>query len=107
MPLIREPQIWPAQKRRLDGNVCPHCGREIRWVYDGYDWIAVDPEPVMFIMHPEGKSTLVYRNQPVEHCIIYRKGDKRFPAHPLSGRTRHYDTCPTLKASRREYAMAR
>jgi hypothetical protein len=103
-----QPQIWKTHKRREPFENCPHCEKPIRWEYDGSVWIPCDPEPVMFIMHPEGTKTILYKRRIVESCLLYKRGDPRFEGvRPLHGLTRHYSTCPVLIEHRRAYAKMR
>lgn len=98
------PEIWKTHKRRDDFTECPHCGKPLQWIYDGNAWMPCDKEPVMFIMHPEGKQTIVYNRKVYENCLLYRKGDRRFDGvHPLMGSMQHYFTCEVLKQHRRDY----
>ena len=99
-----KPLIWKTHKRRDEFNECPHCGASLRWVYSGDVWIPCDREPVLFMMHPEGRSTVVYEKQIFEHCLLYRKNDKRFGSVPLQGNVPHYYTCPVLKERRIAFA---
>lgn len=97
------PSIWKRHKRRDDFNECPHCGAPLRWIYDGIDWLPCDTEPVLFRMHPEGKSTVVYRRAELANCILYSAKDRKGTGEPLWGHVQHYYTCSVLKARRREY----
>lgn len=63
---------------RCDGDFCPDCGEEIRWVkLDDKEWIAVDPVPVYYIPG-EGKEWLVeslrWYSDILKDCLIWRKG---------------------------------
>lgn len=99
-----QPQVWKNHKRREQFNECPHCGQPLRWIYDGVVWYPCDKEPVIFMMHPSGKSSIVYNRELYKNCLIYRKGDPRFAGtHPLSGSVQHYYSCPILKQHRMEY----
>lgn len=106
MPTPWSPLIWKEHKRReYEMDVCPHCGAEIRWIFDGISWLPCDREPVLFIIHPEGRENVVYRRKVIGRCLTYRKGDPRFAgAIPRQGNVQHYYTCPILKAARRDYA---
>ena len=97
------PLIWKKHKRRGWDNTCPHCGKPIKWIYDGMDWLPCDTEPILFRMHPDGRDTVVYKRQELERCIIYSGQDKKGDGVPLTGHRQHYYTCHVLKARRREY----
>jgi hypothetical protein len=99
-----KPLIWKTHKRREEFNECPHCGGSLRWVYDGDVWIPCDKEPTLFMLHPEGRSVVVYKHQVYEHCLIYRKNDRRFTGAALQGNIPHYYTCPVLKERRKAFA---
>lgn len=102
-----QPLIWKTHKRREEYTVCPHCGKPLRWIYDGYEWIPVDREPVMFIHHPDGKNNVVYNRKIYENCLLYKKGDVRFDnVCPLTGNVQHYYTCDVLREHRRNYMRA-
>ena len=108
MPTMYQPLIWKKHRRNEEYRVCPHCGQPIRWIYDGDYWIPVDRDPVMFIMHPDGKNSVVYNKKVLENCLFYRRGDGRFHGIiPLTGNRQHFYTCPVLKEHRKEYAKAR
>lgn len=83
---------------------CPHCQKPLRWIFDGLEWLPCDHEPVLFIMHPEGRESVVYGREVLTHCLTYRKGDPRFVGIPKHGNVQHYYTCPVLREARREYA---
>lgn len=103
-----QPLIWKTHRRREEFSECPHCGKPLRWIYDGSVWYPCDREPVMFIMHPSGRNSVVYGRKLYENCLIYKKGDDRFAGvHPLSGNVQHYYTCEELKKHRREYMKTR
>lgn len=100
-----QPLIWKTHRRREDWEACPHCGTPIRWIYDGSAWLPVEREPVMFIMHPEGRNSVVYKKQIYENCLLYKKGDRRFDGvRPLEGNVQHFYTCEVLREHRREWA---
>lgn len=101
--MIFTPRIWKRQKHRENENECPHCGAPLKWIYDNFDWIAVDKEPVLFAMHPEGRLTIIYNKQELNNCLLYVKGDPRTVGTPLWGHQQHYYTCPVLRAHRAEY----
>lgn len=102
-----QPQIWKSHKKRDDFTECPHCGKPLRWIYDGILWYPCDREPTMFILHPTGKNQVLYNRKLYENCLIYRKGDPRFDGvHPLSGNVQHYYTCPVLRSHRKEYIQS-
>ena len=97
-----KPLIWKTHKHRGDPN-CPHCGKPLRWIYDGENWLPVDPEPVLFTLHPDGKKTVVFSKTVYDHALVYRRGDKRFDGVAHEGLIQHWYTCPVLKKSREEY----
>lgn len=67
----------------------------------------MDRDPVMFILHPSGKSCVVYNREVLEKCLLYKKGDRRFDGlTPLNGNTQHYYTCEVLKEHRKAYARS-
>lgn len=102
--MISEPLVWKTHKRREDFNECPHCGATLRWVYDGYVWYPCDKEPVLFILHPQGNKSVVYKKQLYDNCVLYKTGDRRFEGMtPLQGNMQHWFTCPVLRESRKEY----
>lgn len=98
------PAIWKKHKTRLYVDVCPHCGKEIVWIYDGIEYYPCDREPVLFCMHPNGKQTLIYKRRELPNCILYDPKDPRcrnsaqFKAH-----IQHWYTCPVLKENRRAW----
>lgn len=98
-----QPLIWKSHKRRLDMSACPHCGQQIKWIYDGMSWLPCDKEPALFMLHPEGKSAVVYNKQIYDNCLLYKSGDPRFIGAPLHGNIQHYYTCPWLIKRRSEY----
>lgn len=97
------PLIWKTHKKRLDGNVCPHCGQTIKWVYDGLQYYPCDEQPVLFCMHPEGKQTLIYRRHELDHCILYDAHNPKCSGVPCKAYIQHYYTCSVLREHRREY----
>ncbi len=97
------PRIWKKQKYRENENDCPHCKAPLKWIYDGFEWIAVDKEPVLFTMHPEGNLTLIYDKKELNNCLLYARGDLRTVGTPSWGYQQHYYTCPVLKAHRASY----
>ena len=100
-----QPLIWKTHRKREDFEVCPHCGKPLKWIYDGIEWMPCDKDPVMFILHPAGWRSVVYNRQVYNSCLLYRKGDKRFDGvHPLMGNMQHYYTCEVLRQHRKEYA---
>ena len=103
MTSLFSPKVWPTHRRREYFDDCPHCGAPLKWVYDGVEWMPCDKEPVLFIHHPEGKSTVIYRRTAHTGCLVYARGDKRFAEAPKMGHTQHYYTCPRLISARREY----
>ena len=102
------PLIWKTHKHRDEYENCPHCGEPLKWIYDGLFWIPCDHKPVLFVMHPEGKSSIVYEKQLLEgRCLIFNARDERCRGvTPLWGYQQHYFTCEILKERRRAYAMA-
>ena len=98
------PLIWKRHKKRLYINNCPHCGKELKWIYDGDEWLPCDREPVLFTMHPTGSQTVVYDRKELPYCVIYRKSDPRCQGTPFRGNVQHYYTCSVLKQIRAEYA---
>lgn len=102
-----KPLIWKTHRRREYGmDVCPHCGGTIKWVRlgDG-SYAPCDHEPTLFILHPEGRSTVVHKGEVFDKALIYKQGDVRFAGtSPLQARVQHYYTCPVLKGKRIEYA---
>ena len=106
--MISSPEIWKTHKRKGEFNVCPHCNAPLRWIYDGLDWYSCDKEPVLFMLHPQGKCTVLYKREIYTNALIYKKGDKRFNGiQPLQGNIPHYYTCSVLRERRRLYAMER
>lgn len=102
---VFQPLIWKTHRRREQFEECPHCGKPLRWIYDGIVWHPCDKEPVLFMMHPEGRCEIMYRRELLGNCLIYRVGDKRFVgAVPLYGSVPHYYTCDILREHRREFA---
>ena len=100
--IILKPLIWKTHNKRLYTNKCPHCGKDIKWIFDGCDWLPCDKEPVLFIMHPEGKKQIVYKRTVYENCLIYQKGDPRFGV-PLQGNIQHYYPCEFLVNERKKF----
>lgn len=100
---IFSPLIWKSHKRRLESNVCPHCGRTIKWIYDGVQYFPCDEQPVLFTMHPDGKQTLIYKKRELDHCVIYNKNDPKCSGVPFKAHIQHYYTCPVLCEQRRRY----
>ena len=101
--MISLPLIWKKHKHREQWDNCPHCEGPLKWIYDGFDWIPCDKEPVLFVMHPDGKYKLIYEKAELSNCLLFRKGDKRITTSPLWGHQQHYYTCPWLKARRADY----
>lgn len=97
------PLIWKTHKQRGDFNECPHCGKRLKWIFDGIEWLPCDSEPVLFVMHPQGKNTLVYHRELIDRCLLFDKRDKRTHGANLTGHRQHYYTCPWLISRRREY----
>ena len=98
-------ELWKKHKHKGDFCECPHCGKPIRWIYDGDGWLPCDHEPVMFILHPRGTKNIVYEKQLFTNGLIYRKGDRRFIGEPMRGNELHYYSCPVIREMRREYAI--
>lgn len=105
--MISLPLIWKKHKRREPFNECPHCQLPLKWIYDGIEWFPCDKEPVLFVMHPDGRHTLIYDRQELSNCLIYKPNDKRILTAPLSAHQQHYYTCPWLKARRADYVKER
>ncbi|WP_428259669.1 hypothetical protein [Gallibacter sp. Marseille-QA0791] len=80
------------------GLGCERCGEVIKWVrlMSGM-WIAVQPEPVLFIPG-EGKRMLVeYRNYDAEmirNCLIYERGKNMDTSKVVKGYMPHAFVCP-------------
>lgn len=103
-----QPQIWKSQKHRLEGNTCPHCGQVLRWIYNGSTWFPCDKEPVLFMLHPKGKSTIIYNKELFTNALVYKAGDRNFEGvQPLQGNEPHYFTCAVLRSHRQEFARSR
>ena len=98
-------ELWKKHKHKGDFSECPHCGKPIRWIYDGDGWLPCDHEPVMFILHPRGTKNIVYEKQLFTNGLIYRKGDRRFVGVPMRGNELHYYSCAVIRERRREYAI--
>ena len=98
-------ELWKKPKHKGDFSECPHCGKPIRWIYDGDGWLPCDHEPVMFILHPRGTKNIVYEKQLFTNGLIYRKGDQRFVGMPMRGNELHYYSCAVIRERRREYAI--
>lgn len=103
---ISSPLIWKKHKRREYFEKCPHCDGELKWIYDGIEWFPCDKEPVLFIMHPEGRSRVIYDKQELSNCLLFKKGDRRIQGAPLWGHQQHYYTCPWLRERRKDYAVS-
>lgn len=101
--IISSPLIWKKHKHRDEFKNCPHCGAPLKWIYDGFDWIPCDKEPVLFTMHPEGRLTIIYNKQEISNCLLYVRGDPRTVGVPSWGHQQHYYTCPWLKKRRADY----
>lgn len=104
--IISRPEIWKTHKKKAEFNECPHCGKPLQWIYDGIEWHPCDKEPVLFILHPDGRNEIMYNRELFNNALVYRSGDKRFDGvRPMYGSIPHYFSCPVLKESRRMYAM--
>ena len=104
--MIFHPEIWKTHNRKSDFIECPHCGKPLQWIYDGVEWHPCDKEPVMFILHPNGKNTVIYKRETYENALMYKKDDKRFEGiHPLYGNIPHYYTCEVLREHRKAFAL--
>lgn len=103
--MLSEPLIWKTHKHKIhDFENCPHCGAELRWIYDDFVWLPCDKQPTLFILHPQGKKSIVYNRKVYENCLEFKKGDNRFlDCVPLQGNIQHYYTCPILRQMRRDY----
>ena len=98
-------RVWKTHKRRENFDICPDCGKSLKWLYVDYEWIPCDHEPVMFILHPDGKSTVIYKREIHKNAIMYKKGDIRFnETRVFQGYIQHYYTCHILTQQRREWA---
>lgn len=86
-------KVWKTHKRREYFDRCPRCGKPLKWIYDGVDWLPCDYEPVLFMLHPSGRSRVVYHRKVFENALLYRPGDQRFNGTPLTGYIQHYYTC--------------
>ena len=101
-----QPLIWKTHKRREQFNECPHCGKPLKWIYDGLVWYPCDKEPILFMLHPQGQRELLYNRNLISNCLLYTRGDKRFEGiKPFSGSMQHYHTCPVLREHRRQYMI--
>ncbi len=101
-----QPLIWKTHKRRLERNECPHCGKVLRWIYNGSTWFPCDKEPVLFMLHPKGKSHIVYNKELFTNALVYKAGDRNFEGvQPIQGNVLHYFTCSVLREKRREYVQ--
>ena len=99
-------RVWKNHKRREDFEDCPSCGNPLRWLRIDGGWIPCSHEPVMFILHPDGKNAVIYKRKIYENALIYKKGDTRFDgAQILQGYIQHYYVCTVLKQERREWAI--
>ena len=99
-------RVWKTHKRRGDFDVCPDCGQGLRWLYIDGEWIPCSHEPVMFALHPDGNSTVIYKRKFCENALLYKKGDKRLDGSQVfMGYIQHYYNCPVLKKQRREWAI--
>jgi len=87
-----------AHRRREPWNVCPLCGKPLRWVRV-IEWTPCDEEPVLFV--PGGKMTLIKKRDFVLNCALYKRGDKNRPGTALIP---HFYTCEVLRRERREWA---
>lgn len=105
--MLFSPLIWKKHKARGWDNTCPHCQGQLKWIYDGITWYPCDAEPVLFRLHPEGRSKIVYKRRLIENCIIYTPEDKKGDGAPLWGYQQHYYTCPVLRKHRQDYAKKR
>jgi hypothetical protein len=98
-------RVWKTHKRRGDFDECPDCGQPLRWLYVNGEWLPCSHEPVMFILHPDGKNAVIYKRELYETALLYKKGDPRFNGiHMLQGYIQHYYSCPILRQERQEWA---
>lgn len=80
------------------GLGCPYCGEVVKWVrlMSGM-WIAVQPEPVLYIPG-EGKRWLVeYMNYDADFmkdCLIYERGKGMDTSKVQKGYMPHAWVCP-------------
>ena len=100
---IFSPLIWKTHKKRAYGNICPHCGASIKWIYDGTQYYPCDEKPVLFTMHPEGRQVLIYRRSELDHCVLYDPKNPKCSGTPYRAYIQHFYTCPVLKQHREEY----
>lgn len=102
---VSKKRVWKKHKLREQFDECPNCGKPLRWIYIEREWYPCSHEPVIFILHPEGKNTVVYKKELFEKALIYKKDDKRFEnVQAMQGYIQHYYDCPVLRQERREWA---
>jgi len=83
--------IYLRNKRRGNFDYCEECGAALKWVYDGYYWIACDVAPVLFYPHI-GRCKVVYKRELIENALLYRTG-LSIEQQPLIGLSPHIFSC--------------
>ena len=88
-------RVWMKHRRKPEWEMCPRCFSPLKWIYDGFDWIPCDREPVLF--YPNiGDKHIVYRKELISNAALYR--DKKRPALiPCTGHRPHVCTCEEIK----------
>ena len=104
---ISLPLIWKQHDHRENFNECPHCGKPLRWIYNGEKWLPCDAEPVLFTMHPSGRMNLVHKKEVLEKCLLYNSKDPRCAGSPIWGYQQHFYTCEWLRERRKRYIEQR
>lgn len=86
---------------------CPQCNKPLRWLHIEDEWYPCDHEPIMFMLHTEGRNEVIYNRKVYKSALIYSRKDSRFKdniANIKSGYIQHFYTCEVLKSERKEWA---
>lgn len=87
-------RLYLKHKRRSDENFCPLCFAPIKWIYDGFDWIPCDREPIL-VYSDSGEKSAVIKKKLCRNVALYADGAIE-GKKPVSAHRPHVCTCENL-----------